>query len=188
MGLPRLSADCERCAALCCVALSFERSPQFGCDKAGGVACAHLDPRQRCAIHADLAGRGFSGCARYDCLGAGQRVVQELFAGRSFHDEPALAPRMFEAFRRLRQLHELLLLLETASALALPAVVEARRRALCVALCPPAGFCEASLAELELGELSREVMTFLGSLREFVPTPLTPRHRLRVACADENAE
>lgn len=185
MDSPRLRSDCARCAALCCVALGFERSSQFAFDKAAGSACSHLGRGHRCTIHHDLSSHGFPGCARYDCLGAGQRVIQEVFAGRDLDEEPALAPRVFEAFRRLRQVHELLLLLEAAAALTLPADVEERRQTLWAALCPPQGFSEASLARFERAEVSGEVMAFLRSLRRFVSARQT--RRLPVICAGERA-
>jgi hypothetical protein len=112
---PTLSADCSRCAALCCVALAFDRSELFGFDKAAGVPCAHLDGHE-CSIHAEREREGFAGCARYDCLGAGQRVTLELFAGRSWRDEPSLGAPMMDAFHRLHEVHELLELVRAAGA------------------------------------------------------------------------
>lgn len=97
-----LVADCARCAALCCVATSFEASAEFAFDKPAGERCRHLTSDHRCAIHASLAGRGFAGCAAYDCYGAGPRVTQ-AFAGadRSPRERDA-------AFLALKVVHELL--------------------------------------------------------------------------------
>ena len=100
-----LTSRCEDCAALCCVMLPFDAGEDFGFDKAAAQACRHL-AGHACAIHSGLAAAGFSGCVRYDCLGAGQRVVQEVFAGRSWRDDPALLHPMEAAFRAMRRLHE----------------------------------------------------------------------------------
>jgi hypothetical protein len=88
---------------LCCVALAFDRGPQFAFNKAAGVACRHLDDDARCAIHHRLEAEGMSGCARYDCRGAGQLVTQ-MFARLSWRDSPAVARQMFWAFAKLREI------------------------------------------------------------------------------------
>jgi hypothetical protein len=111
---PTLSADCSRCAALCCVALAFDRSALFGFDKPAGVPCAHLHGHA-CSIHAARESEGFGGCVRYDCLGTGQRVTHDLFDGRSWQDDPSLGASMMEAFHRLHEVHELLELVRAAS-------------------------------------------------------------------------
>ena len=168
MSEPSLEADCARCAALCCVAPAFDRSDDFGFDKPADTACPNLTAGHRCAIHDDLPGHGFRGCAQYDCLGAGQRVTQEIFAGRSWRDHPALAKDMFEAFRLMRRVHELLELLHTASRLTLtPAQTETHRR-LTRALSPAEGWSQPSLAAFEHGTLPQQVQAFLISLRASV--------------------
>jgi hypothetical protein len=112
--------DCERCDALCCIATSFEASEDFAIDKEAGVACPHLTPDHRCAIHDHLEARGFRGCAAYGCHGAGQRVTG-AFAGR----DDAAAERN-EAFMILRGVHELLWLLQGAAELCPPSHAELR--------------------------------------------------------------
>lgn len=92
------------------MALAFDRSTCFAFDKAAGVPCHELDGNE-CRIHADLEARGCSGCARYDCAGAGQRVVQEVFSGRS--NDPT---RMIDAFRVMREVQELRILLRALDA------------------------------------------------------------------------
>jgi len=97
-----LVPDCGRCAALCCVATSFEASSAFAFSKAAGERCRNLMRDHRCAIHASLAARGFAGCAAYDCYGAGQRVTQAFAAaGRPERERNA-------AFLALKVVHELL--------------------------------------------------------------------------------
>jgi len=102
-----LRADCGRCVGLCCVALPFARSTDFAFDKAAGMPCPHLTGDDRCEIHARLRGEGFPGCEVFDCFGAGQRVVQVTFGGRSWRDGPEIARGMFDAFGTLRAVHEM---------------------------------------------------------------------------------
>jgi hypothetical protein len=102
-----LRADCARCAALCCVAPAFARSADFALDKPAGRPCPNLLGDLRCGIHDGLRYQGFPGCDAFDCFGAGQQVVQVVFAGRDWRDDPQTAEGVFEAFSVLRQLHEL---------------------------------------------------------------------------------
>ena len=102
-----LRADCERCAALCCVAPAFSASADFAIDKAAGQPCPNLRADFRCSIHERLRPGGFGGCAAFDCFGAGQNVVRGTFGGRDWRSEPGLAAPMFAAFAVMRQLHEL---------------------------------------------------------------------------------
>lgn len=104
---PQLRADCGRCAALCCVAPAFARSADFAIDKPAGRPCPKLLGDLRCSIHDGLRGHGFPGCDVFDCFGAGQQVVQVVFAGRDWRDDPQTAEGVFEAFSVLRQVHEL---------------------------------------------------------------------------------
>jgi hypothetical protein len=114
MGSPRWRADCTRCCGLCCVGPAFDAGQGFGFDKPAHTPCAHLRGDFRCGIHEELPLRGFPACVTFDCHGAGQRVTQQLFGGQSWKSSPGLAPRMFDAYRRYRALHELLAMLEVA--------------------------------------------------------------------------
>lgn len=163
-----LRADCTRCAALCCVGLAFDSSDMFAIDKPAGVACPNLDAAHRCTIHADLQQRGFAGCVHFDCLGAGQRVTQELFEGRSWQDDPALVRPMTDAFRVMRQVHELLSLLQTTESLPLNVEQVARRGELQQALRPVAGWNRNTLTQFERGNVAPETKAFLLTLREHV--------------------
>ncbi len=112
-----LSADCSRCAGLCCVVPAFARSADFALDKPAGVPCPHLAAAPGefgCTIHDGLRSRGFPGCTTYDCFGAGQLVVQHTFDGRSWRDSGAVPAQMFAVFEVVRPLHELLWLLTRA--------------------------------------------------------------------------
>ncbi|MFE6504642.1 pentapeptide repeat-containing protein [Kitasatospora sp. NPDC057738] len=103
-----LESDCGSCFGLCCVALPFAAGSDFAMNKAAGSACHNLRTDFRCGIHAQLRDRGFQGCTVYDCFGAGQRVSQVTFGGRSWREEPDSAKAMFDVFPVVRQLHELL--------------------------------------------------------------------------------
>jgi len=94
-----LRADCARCLGLCCVVPAFAASADFAIDKPAGRACPNLAADHRCRIHSRLRAKGFRGCAVYDCFGAGQRVVHDLFDG-------AADPRMHQVFPVVRQVHE----------------------------------------------------------------------------------
>lgn len=116
MDLPlpaQLRADCAACAALCCAGPAFDAAQGFGYDKPAHQPCRHLAPSHACTIHAQRRALGFGACEVFDCHGAGQRATA-LFAGASWQDGPAVAVRMFEAYARLRVLHELLVLLAAA--------------------------------------------------------------------------
>ena len=175
-----LRADCARCQGLCCVSHSFDRSESFSFDKAANEPCRHLGPEHRCAVHARLATVGHSGCAAYDCYGAGQRVVQELYPGQSWRDDAGLAREMFEAFRRLRELHELRFLLHEAGRLALSAALTIERERLLRVLEPTAGFSARTLAALDVVAVHANVRSFLRSLAACMPKG-NDRRRLRLA-------
>jgi uncharacterized protein YjbI with pentapeptide repeats len=113
----RLTADCSRCAGLCCVALPFAASADFAVDKAAGTPCQHLQSDFRCGIHAGLREAGYPGCTVYDCFGAGQQVVQVTFGGRDWRGDPEAAGSMFAVFPVVRVLHELLWYLTEARGL-----------------------------------------------------------------------
>ena len=108
-----LGADCANCVGLCCVALAFERSAAFAYDKAPGDPCVHLEQDFRCEIHPVLRQSGFTGCTVFDCFGAGQKVTQRLFDGRSWRDD-SVRGDMFAAFPIVRRLQQLLWYLDAA--------------------------------------------------------------------------
>ena len=94
MGDHELASDCERCCALCCLAHSFERSASFAFDKPALEPCPNLRDDNRCDVHSNLAAHGMAGCARYECGGAGPRVVHEVFGGDTWRVRPELASPM----------------------------------------------------------------------------------------------
>ena len=114
-----LRPDCTRCFGLCCVALPFTASADFAVSKPAGQPCLNLTADFRCRIHPRLREEGFAGCRVFDCFGAGQQVSQVTFAGRDWRRSPETARQMFDVFRVMLRLHELLWYL--TEALALPA-------------------------------------------------------------------
>ncbi|MCY1140639.1 pentapeptide repeat-containing protein [Actinoplanes sp. Pm04-4] len=105
----KLHADCSRCAALCCVAPAFAKSSDFAIDKPAGTPCRNLGGHL-CTIHERLDASGFHGCVVFDCFGAGQRLTQETFGGRDWHEKP----QMLTLLPIMRQLHELMWLITEA--------------------------------------------------------------------------
>lgn len=103
-----LRAKCGDCFALCCVALSFERSSDFAYTKAAGDPCVNLQEDYKCGVHARLRPLGFKGCTVFDCFGAGQKVSQDTFDGVSWRVDPGSRASMFDVFPVVRQLHEVL--------------------------------------------------------------------------------
>lgn len=162
-GAEDFRPDCARCAALCCMALAFDAGDMFAIDKPAGTPCPNLGADHRCTIHRDLTDKGFAGCVAFDCLGAGQRVSQDIFGGQSWQEAPALMGPMIEALRQMRQVQSLRQLLVTARVLPLTAAQEAVRGALLARLTPALGDA-AALGALESGPLPREIDAFLHAL------------------------
>jgi hypothetical protein len=161
-----LRGDCAHCAALCCVALAFDRSPLFGCDKPAGEPCANLGPQGRCTIHAERAAKGFAGCEAYDCLGAGQAVTQGLFGGKNWRDDPALLGPMMRAFAVMRPAHEAMSLLRLAERMGLPLVARERVAAALARLDPECGWTRRDVAN---GGIERATEGARSCLRSLAP-------------------
>lgn len=158
MDVISLRSDCGRCVGLCCVALAFDRSPSFAIDKAAGSPCPNLGTEAHCTIHARRAELGFSGCVQYDCLGAGQRVVQNLFHGMSLQEQRSFIAPMLDAFWATRIAHQHLELLELAASLPLTVEQDTQRRQVVLSLCDPS----ASLDRI--GQLTGEAKAWLRQL------------------------
>src|SRR4051794_10797500 len=125
-----LRADCSRCAGLCCVAPPFAASADFAFDKPAGTACRHLLGDFRCGIHDRLRAEGMPGCTVFDCFGAGQRITQQTFGGRSWREAPGLAAAQFAVLPVVRQLHEMLWYLAETLTLTVAAQLHGEARAL----------------------------------------------------------
>lgn len=109
-----LSAECEKCFGLCCVALPYAKSADFAFDKEAGTPCSNLQSDYRCGIHKNLRKEGFRGCVGYECFGAGQKVSQITYNGTDWREDPTLAKEMFDVFPIMQQLHEMLWYLNEA--------------------------------------------------------------------------
>ncbi|MCM2534154.1 pentapeptide repeat-containing protein [Neobacillus pocheonensis] len=112
-----LSADCENCFGLCCVALSFAASSDFAFDKGEGTPCRNLQTDYRCGIHKNLRMNGFRGCTVYERFGAGQKVSQVTYNGNDWRKSSVTAKEMFAVFPIMQQLHEMLYYLNEALSL-----------------------------------------------------------------------
>lgn len=110
-----LTADCSRCAGLCCVLLPFRAADGFAVDKPGGTPCTNLLADNLCGIHDRLDETGWTGCTAYDCQGAGQHVTQGTYAGRSWRDGDVHLGEMAAVFSVMRVLHGRLAELDPAS-------------------------------------------------------------------------
>jgi hypothetical protein len=158
----RLRADCASCAGLCCVAPAFAASADFAIDKPAATPCPNLQDDFRCGIHAQLRERGFPGCGVFDCFGAGQRITQETFGGRSWREAPELATAQFAVLPVVRQLHEALWYLLEAEALPVSAPLRAEARALRERTERLAAGTADELRGLDVAAHGREVGDLLG--------------------------
>jgi uncharacterized protein YjbI with pentapeptide repeats len=155
-----LEPDCARCVGLCCVALPFRVSHGFAFAKDAGEPCRHLDGSYRCSIHASLRESGMVGCTTYECFGAGQHVTQSVYDGASWRDQPDRGAEMFEVFAVVQRLHEMLVLLDQAAALAPgPDLVRLRDRVSGHTEGRPADILDVDLDRLtvQVGEALRSV-------------------------------
>ncbi len=160
------SADCSRCFGLCCTALSFERSAQFGHDKMAGQPCQYLQQDFRCRIHERLDDLGYGGCDAFDCLGAGPRA-SAAFAAENWQRDPAVARKLYARFSQLLKLQEMRQALDTAASLEIPAEAHQHRLALFARVS-----AEADSGANEPTESSQEVLNdgkaFLRSLADIL--------------------
>ena len=174
-----LTADCGRCVGLCCVVPAFAASADFAIDKPAGTPCVNLLPDSRCGVHDQLRERGFPGCVVFDCLGAGQRVTQDVFGGADWRDDPATASAMSAVFPVMRQLTELLWHLREARTLAVPGPLHAEVGQRLSAVEALAAGRADELAALDAGAHRREVGDLLGRVSEAVRRDVPGRARDR---------
>lgn len=161
-----LKTDCSKCAALCCLALAFDKGKDFAFDKNPGEPCRNLSGHS-CTIHDRLTQEGFPGCVAYDCLGAGNRVVQEVFAGQSWQKEPRLTRLMIEAFSGMREVHKRIDLLRAAETLPLEPRDERTRRDFLARL-EEHRWSGPELNDFEVG-LALEIDLFFHGIRKYLP-------------------
>lgn len=159
MDALEFQSDCDHCFGLCCVALAFSRSDDFGHDKLAGEPCFHLDAKARCSIHARREDLGYEGCEAFECLGAGQRA-SAVFAAQNWRRDSAIARRMHARFALLLQLQEMRRALSDAASLDLAAPLEAERQALLEQI--------ALLADSHDGSIDAESSDALAQARNFM--------------------
>ena len=111
-GQDSFRSDCSKCKGICCVVLPFDRDQGFGFDKAACEPCPKLNADFSCAIHSSLEACGFSGCSRYECFGAGQRITRALDLRDDWFRDEAMLALVYKWFRASRELHEKLVLLD----------------------------------------------------------------------------
>lgn len=134
------------------------------------MACPHLGGDFGCTIHADRVAKGFSGCLVFDCQGAGQRMVQEVFVNHNWEDPQPITTRVIDAFRILRDVHKLYELVDVSDALPLTESLSKQRAGLLEDLgTQPA--TEAWLMGFEQSALPKRAMSYLKSLATLVPRP-----------------
>ena len=90
----------------------------FAFAKDAGEPCRNLDASYGCSIHASLRQAGMGGCTSYECFGAGQHVTQVVYEGATWRGSADGGAEMFSVFAVVQRLHEMLVLLDQASALA----------------------------------------------------------------------
>ncbi|WP_368184840.1 hypothetical protein [Aestuariibius sp. HNIBRBA575] len=165
-----LKTDCSQCQGLCCAAYSFDDPDRFAIAKPVDTACPHLQ-NHGCSIHNTRVEQGFSGCLSYDCHGAGQRVVQDLFPGLDWRDDPALLPKMTAALRDLQKAHEAAAMLFAAADLPLPDHVHKQRQDLMAQIIPDKGWTLSALQTYTQGPLPSQIRNFLRALKSHLPRP-----------------
>ncbi|MGJ8527920.1 hypothetical protein [Maritalea sp.] len=163
-----LEPDCKNCAAYCCVALAFDKSAMFAYDKQATEPCKHLDDQHACAIHDSLDDQGFRGCIRYNCFGAGQRVTNQIFDGRSWRDHPDESQEMFDAYRAMHKVHEFLAMLMEVRKLKLNAAQFAQVEAFETELTPLEKWTSATLIAYETCGTFEEIGSFFKGLGDRV--------------------
>lgn len=149
------------------MALAFDAGPDFGHDKPALHPCRNL-AGNACTIHARLAEAGYGGCARFDCLGAGQRLMDEVFPGADWRADPSLRAPLAEGLATLRAIHGALELLVAARALPLGGALADEHAALLALFHPPAPWTQAALRRFDLPGARTRLRTFLDALRPLV--------------------
>ncbi|MER6911655.1 pentapeptide repeat-containing protein [Streptomyces sp. NPDC000594] len=177
-GDPELRADCASCSGLCCVALPFAASADFAVDKPAGQPCRNLDRDFRCGIHTRLRTGGFTGCAVYDCFGAGQKISRHTSGGDWRHDR-AGAAATFAALPVVRLLQELRWYLRETLAHAAARPVHDRARELLARTEELTGLDPDRLAALDTAAHRQRVGAVLQRASELVRAPAGRRAKDR---------
>ncbi len=164
-SMPDMIADCTRCAGLCCAAFAFEKSDMFRDRQAGGRRLSQSEADFSCRIHSERIELGFKGCTLFDCHGAGQRVTQDIFGGRTWRDDPSIAAPMFELFRKMLKNPRLSALIIVLEALPLTAEEASAVAAFRAELAPEKGWDRHALEAFEEMRVVTQFERFAANLR-----------------------
>lgn len=138
----------------------------FAIDKPIDEGCPNLKADFSCAIHAQRVEQGFKGCTLFDCHGAGQRVTQDIFKGRTWRDDPAIAAEMFESFRKVLKIHDYLRLVAILEGLPLSDEESEAVALFKAVLAPEKSWDCHTLADFEEMRVITEFEVFAASLKD----------------------
>ncbi|MDN5724306.1 MAG: pentapeptide repeat-containing protein [Propionibacteriales bacterium] len=172
-----LVSDCASCFGLCCVALPFAASRDFGADKAAGEPCRNLVGDSGCRIHDQLRETGWRGCTVFECFGAGQQVSQQTYARQSWRDHPESAGEMFATFAVMRQVQEMRWLVAHAARRSTITTQQARLAQHETRLADLAASEPAALLATDLAALRGTVAETLREVSALLRTPSSASHR-----------
>ncbi len=147
---------------------AFDKSESFAIDKAAGEECPNLGTQDKCRIFDSRTKLGFAGCVSYNCFGAGQRVTQEIFNGKSWRENSQLKQQMGSALSVLRRIHEQLSLLRSSKTLPLSLEERNSVEALENELSRNEKWTEEDLQLFPIEQREKEVFAFLSGLRRHV--------------------
>lgn len=153
----KYQSDCDNCLALCCVAPPFAQSDEFAFSKGEGEPCSNMNSEYSCSIHEVLIEKGFSGCVKFECFGAGQKVTNHHFKGRSWRDSHLTAKEIFHVFFIVKSLHQFLVTLMQAQENGRDVndlITDLEKKSDCD---------ESELLTLDLGEIERQIKSCLES-------------------------
>lgn len=161
-----LVADCAACTGLCCVAPGFDAGDDFAFDKRALAPCRHLGADNLCRIHETLEDEGFSGCAKFDCKGAGPYVMAHIFPRKRWRKDRQQLEDMSEAYRRMRAICDMIELFRVAEKLPLSATQETARQNMLNRLLPNPAWSAQTLAEAEAAGILSDARAVLSSFRD----------------------
>lgn len=111
---------------------------------------------------------GFAGCVTYNCFGAGQRVTQEVFNGKTWRENDHLKQQMGAALSVLRRIHEQLSLLRASKKLPLSKEEHSSVEFLENELSQKEKWTEADLQHFPIEQTEKKILSFLSGLRRHV--------------------
>lgn len=168
-----MRADCTRCAALCCVALALTPAQGFAIEKPNGKACPNLTNNNQCCIYDQRQNHGFQGCIKFDCLGAGQIITQDVFGGRNWREEPDILPGMVKTFGVMREIQEFKTILASAAKLPLTTKEQNILDNFLDALHPQNAWSQKALDDYSKSETKHHIKRFITRLKPYFKLPFS---------------